>query len=103
MQGQVQAVAPGEVEADTLAVALTDEGLNESAQEIDGQLDRLLGQLNEEGEIRSELGYATIVHVRGKLSVKRIAVAGLGKRDRVDADAIRTAGAAVAQDRESVV
>ena len=98
MQVQVQAVAPGEVEADTLAVPLTDEGLTESAQAIDGRLDGLLGQLNEEGELRSELGYATIVHVRGKLSAKRIAVAGLGKSDAIDADAVRTAGAAVAQE-----
>ena len=98
MQVQVQAVAPGEVEADTLAVPLTEEGLSESAQEIDGALDGLLQQLNEEGELRSELGYATIVHVRGKLPAKRIAVAGLGKRDRIDADAVRTAGAAVAQE-----
>jgi leucyl aminopeptidase len=98
MQVQVQAVAPGEVEADTLAVPLTDEGLSESAQTLDGKLDGLLGQLNDEDELRSELGNATIVQVRGKLSAKRIAVAGLGNRDRIDADAVRTAGAAVAQE-----
>ena len=98
MQVQVQAVAPGEVEADTLAVPLTEEGLTESAKALDGALDGLLGQLNEEGELRSELGNATIVHVRGKLPAKRIAVAGLGKGDRIDADAVRTAGAAVAQE-----
>jgi leucyl aminopeptidase len=98
MQVQVQAVAPGEVDADTVAVGLTDDELSDSAQAIDGRLDGLLGQLNEEGELRSELGYATIVHVRGKLPAKRVAVAGLGKRDRIDADAVRTAGAAVAQE-----
>jgi leucyl aminopeptidase len=98
MQVQVQAVAPDEVEADTLAVPLTDEGLTESAQAIDGALDGLLQQLHEEGELRSDLGWAQIVHVRGKLPAKRIAVAGLGKRDEIDADAVRTAGAAVAQE-----
>jgi leucyl aminopeptidase len=96
MQVQVQAVAPTEVEADTLAVPLIEEGLSESAKAVDGALDGLLQQLNDEGELRSELGYATIVHVRGKLPAKRIAVAGLGRRDGIDADAVRTAGAAVA-------
>jgi leucyl aminopeptidase len=98
MQVQVHAVAPTEVEADTLALPLTEEGLSESAKAVDGALDGLLQQLNDEGELRSELGYATIVHVRGKLPAKRIAVAGLGKRDRIDADAVRTAAAAVAQE-----
>ena len=98
MQVQVHAVAPSEVEADTLAVPLTEEGLSESARAVDGALDGLLQQLSEEGELRSELGYATVVHVRGKLPAKRIAVAGLGKHDRIDADAVRTAAAAVAQE-----
>src|SRR5919198_3097968 len=98
MQVQVHAVAPSEVEADTLAVPLTEEGLSESARAVDGALDGLLRQLSEEGELRSELGHATVVHVRGKLPAKRIAVAGLGKHDRIDADAVRTAAAAVAQE-----
>src|ERR671931_1898846 len=98
MQVQVHAVAPSEVEADTLAVPLTEEGLSESARAVDGALDGLLRQLSEEGELRSELGYATVVHVRGKLPAKRIAVAGLGEHDRIDADAVRTAAAAVAQE-----
>src|SRR2546423_6737079 len=94
MQVQVQAVAPAEAEADTLAIPLTEEGLSETAKAIDGALDGLLQQLLDEGELRSDLGYAHIVHVRGKLPAKRVAVAGLGKRDRIDADALRTAGAA---------
>jgi leucyl aminopeptidase len=98
MQVQVQAVAPAEVEADTLAVPLTEEGLSETAKAIDEALDGLLQQLLDEGELRSDLGQAHVVHVRGRLPAKRIAIAGLGKRDRIDADALRTAGAAVAQE-----
>src|SRR5437763_321635 len=98
MQVQVQAVAPAEVEADTLAVPLTEEGLSETAKAIDEALDGLLQQLLDEGELRSDLGQAHVVHVRGRLPAKRIAVAGLGKRDLIDADALRTAGAAVAQE-----
>src|SRR5438034_9735689 len=90
MQVQVQAAAPAEVEADTLAVPLTEEGLSESAKAIDAALDGLLQQLLDEGELRSELGFAHLVHVRGRIPAKRIAVAGVGKRDRVDADAFRT-------------
>src|SRR5919201_716861 len=97
MQVQVQAAAPAEVDADTLAVPLTEEGLTESAQSVDAKLEGLLQQLLDEGELRGELGYAHIVHVRGNLPAKRVAVAGLGKRDEVDADAVRTVGAAVAQ------
>src|SRR5919109_2570588 len=98
MQVQVQAVAPAEVEVDTLAVPLSEEGLTETAKAIDGKLDGLLQQLLEEGELRSDLGYAHVVHVRGRLPTNRVAVAGLGKSDRIDADALRTAGAAVAQE-----
>jgi leucyl aminopeptidase len=98
MQVQVQAVAPSDVEADTLAVALTEDGLTETAQAIDAKLEGLLQQLLDEGELRSDLGEAHVVHVRGRLPAKRVAVAGLGKRDRIDTDALRTAAAAVAQE-----
>ena len=64
MQVQVQAVAPAEVEADTLAVPLTDEGLSETAKTIDGKLDGLLQQLQDERELRSEPGWANLVNVR---------------------------------------
>jgi leucyl aminopeptidase len=98
MNVQVQAVAPAEVEADTVAVPLMEEGLTEAAQEIDRALDGLLQQSLEEGELRGDLGYARFVHAGGKLPAKRVAAAGLGKRDRIDADAFRTAAAAVAQE-----
>jgi hypothetical protein len=49
MKVQVQAVAPTEVDADTLAVPLTEEGLAETAQAVDGALDGLLQQLLQEG------------------------------------------------------
>ncbi|HKD32685.1 MAG TPA: leucyl aminopeptidase [Gaiellaceae bacterium] len=98
MQVQVQAVAPAEVEADTLALPLTAEGLAETGKAIDGKLDGLLQQLLDEGELRSEPGWATVVNVRGQLPSKRIAVAGVGKTEDIDADALRTAAAAVAQE-----
>src|SRR5919197_1037887 len=98
MNVQVQAVAPAEVDADTLAVPLTEDGLTESGRAIDGALDGLLQQLLQVGELRSDLGYARFVHSGGKLAAKRVAAAGLGEIEAIDADAVRTAAAAVAQE-----
>jgi leucyl aminopeptidase len=81
MRVEVQAGAPADVEADVVAVLLTD----------GGALDGKLGELVQDGELRSELGFARIVHADGR----RFAVAGGGEPDALDADALRTAAAAV--------
>jgi leucyl aminopeptidase len=96
MQVEVHAVAPTEIEADVLAVPLTEEGLSESAKAVDSKLDGLLQRLVDEGELRTDVGYARVVHVSGGLGTRRVAAAGLGKRDQIDADAFRTGAAAVA-------
>jgi len=97
MQVEVQAVAPEEVEADIVAVPLAGgDGLSGAAAALDSALDGLLGRLAGDGELRGEAGRAAIVHVDGKLGTGRVAVAGLG--DRLDADALRTAAAAVAHE-----
>jgi leucyl aminopeptidase len=98
MRVQVQAVAPAEVEADALAVALTEDGLTDTATEIDGALEGLLQELLRDGELRGELGFARLVHVGGRLPSRRVAVVGLGKAGEVDADALRTGAAAVARE-----
>src|SRR5438034_2230383 len=98
MRVEVQAVAPEEVEADVLAVPLVaEDGIGGAAQKLDGGLDGLLSRLVGEGELNDELGRAGIVHVDGKLRTPRIAAAGVGPRDGVDADTLRTAAAAVAR------
>jgi leucyl aminopeptidase len=97
MQVEVQAVAPEEVEADIVAVPLAGgDGLSGAAAALDSALDGLLGRLAGDGELRGEAGRTAIVHVDGKLGTGRVAVAGLG--DRLDADALRTAAAAVAHE-----
>ncbi len=97
MQVEVQAVAPEQVEADVLAVPLAGGAGGEGAlAQLDGPLDGLLTRLAGEGELREEIGRAAIVHVDGRLGARRVAGAGVGPRDRVDADALRTAAAAVA-------
>src|SRR5580765_5902072 len=97
MQVEVQAVAPEEVEADIVAVPLAGgDGLSGAAAALDSALDGLLGRLAGDGELRGQAGRTAIVHVDGKLGTGRVAVAGLG--DRLDADALRTAAAAVAHE-----
>ena len=97
MQVEVQAVAPEQVEADVVAVPLADsDGLTGAAAALDSALDGLLRRLVGDGELRGEAGRTGIVHVDSKLGTGRVAVAGLG--DRLDADALRTAAAAVAQE-----
>jgi leucyl aminopeptidase len=93
----VQAVAPEKVEADVLAVPVADGGaLGGAAAKVDDQLDGLLARLSGDGELHGETGRVGIVHVDGKLGASRVAGAGVGSGDRVDADALRTAAAAVA-------
>src|SRR5207244_209489 len=49
------------------------------------------------GEIRGELGESALVHVERNGTATRVAAAGLGRADELDADAFRTAAAAVAR------
>jgi len=99
MQVEVQAVAPEQVEADVVAVPLAgDNELAGAAAELDTTLDGLLGRLAGEGELRGDAGRVSIVHVDGTLGTRRVAVAGLGPSEQIDADALRTAAAAVARE-----
>src|SRR3954466_15961566 len=87
MRVEVQGVAPEQVEADVVAVPLV--GGNElggSAAALDSKLDGLLGRLVADGELRGDAGRVSIVHVDGKLGARRVAVAGLGPREHLDAD-----------------
>jgi leucyl aminopeptidase len=99
MRVDVQAVTPEQVEADVVAVPLaSDNALAGAAAEVDSKLDGLLERLAADGELRGDAGCVSIVHVDGKLGARRVAVAGLGPREEIDADAFRTAAAAVARE-----
>jgi leucyl aminopeptidase len=96
MRVEVQAVAPEQVEADVVAVPLAGgDGVGGAAGELDSALEGLLARLAGEGEVRDESGRVAFVHVDGKLGARRVAAAGVGPRQSVDADALRTAAAAV--------
>ncbi len=93
----VLVAAPGEVEADVLAVAVPEPAtLTGPAATLDGELDGQLSDLVDSGEIRGNRDSATIVHA-GAGGAKRVAVAGLGKPEELNADSVRTAAAALAR------
>ncbi len=60
-----------------------------------GAVDRALGglitQLIAEGEIKGKLDEITILHTLGKMPAQRVALVGLGPREKFDMDAIRRA------------
>jgi leucyl aminopeptidase len=96
---EIEAVdtAPAKVNADVLAFAVPDPvELSRTAQEIDGLVDGELGHLVEDGELKGKLGKTTLVHTEGRLAAHRVAAAGVGSPADLDADALRTAAAAVA-------
>src|SRR3954464_237426 len=95
---QVLVAAPGEVEADVLAVAITEPATPFAGQAaaLDQELDGQLSELADAGEIRGGRESAVVVHARAQ-GWKRGAVTGLGKPEELTADSLRTAAAAVAR------
>jgi len=79
----------GGIAADALAVPV--------AQPPNG-VDERLSPLVESGELRGERGEAVLLHVDGT----RLVAVGVGKREDVDLDALRTAGAAAANELSRV-
>src|SRR4029077_520537 len=72
------------------------------ARIVDDKLGGRLTELRRSGELRGERGESLLLHVNGELSTPRIVLAGVGKHDEVDLDALRTAGAQAAQQLERV-
>jgi leucyl aminopeptidase len=93
--------APGEGEPDSLAIPYPQGSpagaFPNGARELDGKLDGRLQRLAAGGELRGELGTTVVLHTDGELNTRRVVVAGVGNRDAIDADALRTAAAAVAR------
>src|SRR4051794_22208217 len=72
----------GQMETDAVAVPVASPPEN---------VDARLAPLAESGELRGKRGEAVLLHE------PRLVAAGVGTRDEVDADALRTAGSAAAQ------
>ncbi|MDQ2983244.1 MAG: leucyl aminopeptidase [Actinomycetota bacterium] len=102
MRVEVQGVPAEAVEADVLAtpVVSTENGLTGAAAELDRRLEGLLSRLAQEGEIAPDRKTAPLVHVNGAVRAHRVAAAGVGDREQLDADSLRTAAGSVARATE---
>jgi leucyl aminopeptidase len=91
---------PGEGEPDFVAMPYPEESgeraFSNGARELDGQLNGRLQRLADSGELKGDLGATVVLHTDGELNARHVVVAGVGKKDEIDADALRTAASAVA-------
>ena len=92
MEVEVSGSEPGDLEVDVLGVPVGPAGGPAGLPEGLGER---LASLAESGELTGEPGATVLLHLDGDFPPKRLAAAGVG--DAVDADAIRTAAAAVAR------
>jgi leucyl aminopeptidase len=93
---------PGQTRADALAVPVSQPLSGDGARVVDDKLGGRLAALIASGELRGSRGDAVVLHVDGELETPRVVAVGLGKRDALDLDAFRTAGAAAAHALERV-
>jgi leucyl aminopeptidase len=92
MRVEAQPVDAGELDVDVLGVPVTDAS---DPSRVPQPLRARFTELSETGELRDELGATVLVHLNGELPARRLAAVGVGATP--DADAIRTAAAAVAR------
>src|SRR6266536_1714620 len=99
MRVEVEAGSPESVEADVLAAPLlASEPLAGSVAALNGRLGERLEGLVEQGEVSGKLKTAPLLHLNGELRAARLAIAGIGARQTLDADALRTAAGTVARE-----
>jgi len=95
----VEAGDPSDLRADVLVVPVA-EGADGVAEGLDERVRARCAELLSSGEATGEFAKTTIVHLDPDGPVKRVALAGLGRR--VDADAVRTAVAGAAREASRV-
>jgi leucyl aminopeptidase len=96
----IEVRAPGEGEPDSLAILFPQEtggAFSNGTRELDGRLKGRLQRLADSGELKGDLGTAVVLHTDGELNARHVVVAGVGKSDELDLDAMRTAASTVAQ------
>jgi leucyl aminopeptidase len=94
---KVEIALPGQTDADAIALPVAQPLGGDGARVVDEKLGGRLGKLLESGELRGDRGDTVLLHLNGELEAPRLVAAGVGKREEVDADALRTAGASTAQ------
>ncbi|HLX33389.1 MAG TPA: leucyl aminopeptidase [Gaiellaceae bacterium] len=98
----VEIALPGQASADALALPVAQPIGGDGAAIVEEKLHGRLARLAESGDLRGERGEALLLHLDGELQAPRLVAAGVGKREEVDADALRTAAAATAQELSRV-
>jgi leucyl aminopeptidase len=94
----IEVSRPGATEPETLALPFSSDDSavpSNGAQHLDDRINAQLRRLAVEGELKGELGKTVVLHGNGESNLRRVIVAGIGKRAEVDADAMRTAASAV--------
>src|SRR5436190_14904664 len=91
----VEVKAPGDGDSGALAVPVFEEDGATLSEGLDEALRDRLTRLAGEGELKGERGKTLLLHTDGEVAFGRVVAVGLGKREEVDADALRTAAAAV--------
>jgi leucyl aminopeptidase len=71
--------------------------LDHESAEVGREYRELLNLVVGTGELRGELGEALVLYRSGTVAPPRLVAAGIGPRERVDADALRTCAAATAR------
>ncbi len=94
---KVEIALPGQADADAVALPVAQPLGGDGATIVEEKLGGRLAKLLESGELRGERGDTVLLHLNGELEAPRLVAAGVGKREEVDADALRTAGATTAQ------
>src|SRR5690349_10691259 len=101
MRVSVEAGSAESVEADVLAAPFrAGNGLSGPTSDLDSRLGGLIGRLAEQGELTGKLKSAPLIHLNGELQAARLALAGVGAAEAVDADALRTAAATVVREAD---
>src|SRR5438034_7685378 len=99
MRVEVEAGSPESVEADVLAAPLLASAtLAGPVATLNGPLGERLAELVKQGEVSGKLQTAPLLHLNGELKAARLAIPGLGVREALDADAVRTAAGTLARE-----
>ena len=104
MQVEVRAPGAKSLQADVVAVTARSaaNGFPAAAGDLDSALGGRLSKLAEEEQVDEAIGRTAVLYADGEVAARRIVAVGLGPAGELDADAIRTAAARVADAAERV-
>jgi leucyl aminopeptidase len=94
MDVEISSSGLADVDADVLAVAVVDG----AAPVLPAALANRVSRLAAQGDLRSDPGELVVLDLGDEVPARRLALAGAGARERLDADALRTAAAAVGRE-----